>query len=92
MKNDSQSGVFSLKAPRMRGCFVAAAAVEQRFAFLATVAAEVFVQQVDHRPQVAAFFHVHLEQVAQVVLARRRSGRGGVAAPRWRARCRPASR
>jgi hypothetical protein len=28
------------------------------------------VQQVDHRPQVAAFFDVDLEQVAQVVEAR----------------------
>ena len=71
MKKLSQSGVFSLKACRMRGLScVAAAALEQRLAFLAAVAAEVLVQQVDHRPQVAAFLDVHLEQVAQVVLAR----------------------
>ena len=33
--------------------------------------AEVGVQQVHHGPQVPALFHVHLEQVAQVVQARR---------------------
>jgi hypothetical protein len=70
MKKLSQSGVGSLKACRMRGLScVAAAALQQGFAFFAAVAAEVLVQQVDHGPQVAAFFHVHLEQVAQVVLA-----------------------
>jgi hypothetical protein len=46
---------------------VARAALEQRFAFLASVAAEMGVQQVHHRPQVATFFHIDLEQVAQVV-------------------------
>ena len=49
---------------------VAAAALEQRLGLLAAVAAEVGVQQVDHRPQVTAFFDVHLEQVPQVVQAR----------------------
>ncbi len=46
---------------------VARAALEQRLGFLATVAAEVGVQQVDHGPKVAAFLDVDLEQVAQVV-------------------------
>jgi hypothetical protein len=46
---------------------VAGAALEQGLAFLAAVAAEVGVQQVDHGPQVAAFLDVHLEQVAHVV-------------------------
>ena len=49
---------------------VAALALEQLLGFVAAVAAEVRVQQVDHRPQVAAFLDVHLEQVAQVVEAR----------------------
>jgi hypothetical protein len=50
---------------------VARVALEQFFGFLAAVAAEVRVQQVDHGPQVAALLHVHLEQVAQVVQRRR---------------------
>ena len=49
---------------------VAALALEQLLGFVAAVAAEVRVQQVDHRPEVAAFLDVHLEQVAQVVEAR----------------------
>ena len=53
-----------------RRVVVAAAALEQRLGLLAAVAAEVRVQQVDHRPEVAAFFDVDLEQVAQVVEAR----------------------
>ncbi len=55
-----------------RVVLLAAAPLEQRLAFLAAVAAEVLVQQVDHRPEVAAFLDVDLEQVAQVVLARAR--------------------
>ena len=53
-----------------RRVVVAAAALEQRLGLLAAVAAEVRVQQVDHRPEVAALLDVHLEQVAQVVEAR----------------------
>ncbi len=56
--------------PRVVG--VARAALEQRFGFLAAVAAEVRVQQVDHRPQMAAFLDVDLEEVAQIV--ERRAG------------------
>jgi hypothetical protein len=52
----------------MRGIVgVAGAALEQGLGFLAAVAAEVGVQQVDHGPQVAAFLDVDLEQVAHVV-------------------------
>ena len=68
MKNDSQSGVSSLKAPSMRGV---SASPERRcssaFGLLAAVGAEIFLQQIDHRPEVAAFLDVHLEQVAHVV-------------------------
>ena len=41
--------------------------LQQLFRFLAAVAAEVGVQQVDHGPEMAAFLDVDLEQVAQVV-------------------------
>src|SRR6185436_18231708 len=43
-----------------------------RFRLLAAVAAEIAVQQVHHRPEMAPFFHVHLIDVAQVV--QRRAG------------------
>ena len=46
-------------------------AVQQFLRLLPALAAEVGVQQVDHRPQVPPFLDVHLEQVAQVVQARR---------------------
>ena len=49
---------------------VPAAPLEQLLGLVAPVAAEVGVEQVDHRPEVAAFLDVHLEQVAQVVEAR----------------------
>ena len=73
MKNASQSGVFSLNAPRMRGLSASPERrCEQRLRFLAAVAPEVAVQQIHHRPQVAAFLDVDLEQVAQVVQRRAR--------------------
>ena len=50
---------------------IARAALQQALGFLAAVAAEVLVQQVDHRPEVAAFLDVDLEQVAHVVERRR---------------------
>ena len=56
--------------PRIVG--VARAALEQRFGLLAAVAAEIRVQQIHHRPQMAPFLDVDLEQVAQVV--ERRAG------------------
>ena len=43
------------------------AALEQRIGLLAPVAAEIAMQKVNHRPQVAALFDIDLEEVAQVV-------------------------
>ena len=58
----------------MRGVsWCAGAAAQQFLGFLAPVAAEIFLQQIDHRPEMAAFLDIHLEQVAQVV----ERGRGG---------------
>ena len=52
----------------MRGLSgVAGAALQQLLGLLAAVAAEIFVQQIDHRPEVAAFLDIHLEHVAHVV-------------------------
>ncbi len=51
---------------------VAGAPLEQRLGLLAAVAPEMRVQQIHHRPQVAAFLDVDLEQVAQVVERRAR--------------------
>ena len=42
------------------------AALQQRLGFLAPVGAEIFLQQIDHRPEVTAFLDVHLEQIAHV--------------------------
>ena len=56
----------------MRGLSsVAGVPLEHLVGLVAAVAAEVAVQQVHHRPQVAALLDVDLEQVAQVVQARR---------------------
>ena len=49
---------------------IAGITVQQCFGFLATIAAKIFMQQVNHRPQMTALFHIHLEQIAQVVLRR----------------------
>ncbi|HEX8145974.1 MAG TPA: hypothetical protein VF591_02135, partial [Pyrinomonadaceae bacterium] len=46
---------------------VAGAPFEQGVGLVAPVAAEVAVQQVDHRPEVSALLDVHLKQIAQVV-------------------------
>ena len=46
---------------------VARAALQEPLGLLAAVAAEVRVQEVHHRPQVPAFLHVDLEDVAQIV-------------------------
>ena len=73
MKNDSQSRRRLVeRAEDSRIVGIAGAALEQRLGLLAAVAAEVRVQQVDHRPQVPALLDVDLEQVAQVV--ERRAG------------------
>jgi hypothetical protein len=50
---------------------VAGMTLEHLVGFVATVATEVAVQQVHHRPQVPTFLDVHLEQVAHVVQAGR---------------------
>ena len=68
MKNESQSGVSSLKAPSMRGLSASPERrLQQLVGLLAAVLAEILVQQVDHGPQVPAFLDVDLEQVAHVV-------------------------
>ena len=54
-----------------RVVFLATATLEQCFGFFATIASKMLVQQIHHGPQVAAFFHVDLKQVAQVVHAGR---------------------
>ena len=45
----------------------AGAAAQQLVRLLAAVAAEIFLQQVHHRPEVTAFLDVDLEQVAHVI-------------------------
>ena len=50
---------------------VAGAALQQLGGFLAAVAAEIFLQHVDHRPEVAAFLDIDLKDVAHVVERRR---------------------
>ena len=68
MKKESQSGVCLVEgAEHARLVGVARAALQQPFGLLAAVLAEIFLQQVDHRPEVAAFLDVDLEQVAHVV-------------------------
>ena len=68
MKNESQSSVGSLKASRVRRLVgIARVAGKQFLRLLAPVAAEEGVQQIDHRPEVAAFLHIHLVEIAQVV-------------------------
>src|SRR5713226_4858865 len=51
---------------------IAGTAREQGFRFFAAVAAEVAVEEVNHGPEVAAFFDVELENVAEVVERRAR--------------------
>ena len=41
--------------------------MQQLFRLLAPIASEIFLQDVDHGPEVAALLDVHLEDVAQVV-------------------------
>ena len=71
MKNASQSGVGSLNAPRMRGLSASPERrSSERFGFFAAIAAKIAMQQVDHGPKMAAFFYVHLKNIAQVVQRR----------------------
>src|SRR5690606_39497911 len=50
---------------------IAGAPLEQGLGLLAPVAPEIAVKEVHHRPEVAAFLDIHLEEVAQVVHAGR---------------------
>jgi len=61
-------------------------------ASLASVGAEIFLQQVDHRPQMAAFLDVDLEQVAQVIERGRGLAEIALLLDGRPARCRPGSR
>jgi hypothetical protein len=54
-------------AEHPRAIRVARAAAQQLIGLLATVAAEIFLQQVDHCPEMAAFLDIDLEQIAHVV-------------------------
>ena len=54
-------------AEHARRVGIARAALQQRFRFLAAVGAEIFLQQIDHGPEVTALFDVDLEQIAHVV-------------------------
>ena len=60
------------RAEDARLVLVAAPALEERLGLFAPVAAEVRLEEVDHRPEVAPLFDVHLEEVAKVVDARAR--------------------
>ena len=62
---------FVERAEHARLVGVAGAALQEFGGFLAAVAAEIFLQQIDHRPEVAAFLDIDLENVAQVVERRR---------------------
>ena len=46
--------------------------LQQCFGFFSTIATKVAMQQIHHGPQMPSLFHVHLEQVAQIV--KRRTG------------------
>ena len=63
---------FVESAQNARFVRVAGVPLQHHLRLFATVAPEVGVQQIDHRPQVAALLHVDLEQIAQVV--QRRAG------------------
>ena len=58
-------------AQQARAVAVARLAAQQILGLLAPVAAEIFLQQIDHRPQVAGLLDIDLEQVAQIVERRR---------------------
>ena len=64
-------GLLVERAQDPRRVLAAGVAVQQLLGLLPALPAEVGVQQVDHRPQVPALLDVDLEQVAQVVQARR---------------------
>jgi hypothetical protein len=58
-------------AEHARRILAARAPTQQFVRLLAAIAAEIFVQKVDHRPEMTAFLDVDLEQIAHVVERRR---------------------
>ena len=54
-------------AQHARRVGVTGAALQQGFGLLAAVGAEIFLQQIDHGPEVAPLLHIDLEQIAHVV-------------------------
>ena len=66
-KREPIGGLLVEGAEHARGVGIAGTALKQRLGLLAAVGAEIFLQQIDHGPEVAAFLHVDLEEVAHVV-------------------------
>ena len=54
-------------AQHARAIGIARTAAQQIVGFLAAVAAEIFLQEIDHGPEMAAFLDIDLEQVAHVI-------------------------
>ena len=79
------------RAQHARAVPIAGSAAQQFLGFLAPIAAEVFLQQIHHRPKMPALLDIHLEQIAHVVVATARSPRDAAAAPPRPARYRPGS-
>ena len=79
-------------AEHARRLLRAGAAAQQIVGLVAPVGAEIFVQQIDHRPEMAAFLDIDLKQVAHVVERGRGQCPGSAAARPRPARCRPGSR
>src|SRR6185369_14073220 len=46
---------------------IAATTLQQVVGFVATIASEVTVQQIDHGPKMPAFFDIHLKEVTKIV-------------------------
>ncbi len=46
---------------------IAGMTFQHRFGFLPPVAPEIGVQQIDHRPEMTPFLHIHLEQISQII-------------------------
>ena len=58
-------GRLLVKRPENTGVvLLAAAALKQCFCLLATIQAKMFMQKVDHGPEVTALFHIHMKEVA----------------------------
>jgi len=67
MKNDSQSVHGSLNAPGCAVVLVAAAPLEERLRLFTPIAAEVVLEEIDHRPEVPALLHVYLEEITEII-------------------------